>query len=172
MNTYTALLLCLLVFPPSIYDFDITDINGNTIHLSDFNGKKILFVNTATNSSYAQQYGSLEQLYQLYKDSLAIIAIPSNSFGNEPNENDSILNFVQAHYDIHYILASKINVTGDSIAPLYQWLTQSSGNGAFDNPVHSDFYKYLVNREGELIAVSAGMTDPMDTVIQNLIQTQ
>lgn len=172
MNIYASLLTCLLVFSPVIYEYSITDINGNTIHLSGFNGKKILFVNTATNSAYANQYGRLEQLYQLHKDSLVIIALPSNSFGNEPNENDSILSFVQSHYDIHYILASKINVTGDSIAPLYQWLTQSSENGAFDNPVHGDFYKYLVNREGQLIAVSAGMTDPMDSVIQKLIQTQ
>ncbi len=85
---HIKLLICFFIQITSIYSFDVQTINKGTIHLSDYTNKKILLVNIATGSEYANQLQSLEQLYQTYKDSLVVIAFPSNSFGNE-NHSDS-----------------------------------------------------------------------------------
>lgn len=163
-------LTAIIFFTASIYSYQLNDIDGNIISLSAYQGKKILFVNTADSSPLVNQYASLEQLYTKFSDSLVIIAVPSNSFGNEPDSiADSIKSHVQSRYDIHYILASRMNVAGDSITPIYQWLTQKSENGVMNNPVFGDFFKYLVNEQGQLIGVFSPDTDPMDTVIQNSI---
>lgn len=82
---FALLLTPFLISTIYTYTLPAAD-GGNGIHLSDYQDKKILFVNTASNSEYAIQYASLEQLYQRYKDSLVIIAVPSNSFGNEQGE--------------------------------------------------------------------------------------
>lgn len=170
----TILLFSMLLYQSltGIHDYQVTAIDGTVVNLSDFAGKKILFVNTATNSEYVGQYGSLEELYQKYKDSLVIIAVPSNSFGNEPDSNEAIQSFISTNYNVHYIIASKMNVAGDSVAPVYQWLTDITVNQTFQNPVNNDFYKYMVDEQGQIIGAFTESVDPMDTVIQNLIQTQ
>ena len=172
MKILSLLVIAFLGLSYSIYDYQVTGTDGSAINLNDFQGKKILFVNTASNSKYADQYTNLEQLYQKFKDSLVIIAIPSNDFGNEPLDNDSIKSFVMNTYNIHYTLAAKTSVAGDSIAPVYKWLTDISLNHIFNNPVHGDFYKFLVDENGNIIGLFNGSTDPMDINIQNLIQNQ
>lgn len=169
---FISLLLCSLILSPGIYDYQVTGIDGNSINLIDFQGKKILFVNTASNSEYVNQYASLEQLYQKFKDSLVIIATPTNDFGNEPLENDSIKSFVLNNYNIHYLLASKTMVSGDSSTPVYKWLTNSSLNHDYNNPVSGDFYKFLVDRNGNIIGLYNSSVDPMDSLIQSLIVNQ
>ena len=156
----------------SIYDFQVTDIDGNTINFSDFQGKNILIVNTASQSSYVNQYAELEQLYQSYKDSLVIIAIPSNSFGNETGNDSTIKSFVTVNYSIHYWLGSKMEVNGDSISPLYQWLTKRTLNNVMDNPADSDFFKYFIDKQGNLRGVFGTNISPLDSLIQNLIVSQ
>ena len=161
-----ALLVAGLFLLDGIYDYQLTDINGNTINMSDFQGKKILIVNTATNSKYAGQYASLEQLYQTYSDSLVVIAVPSNSFGNEPNSDDSIKTYVMNTYNIHYILTSQLNVVGDSSAPLFQWLE------ANNQSPNNDFCKILISDSGQVIGAFDGSVDPMDPMIQDMIKNQ
>jgi glutathione peroxidase len=156
----------------SIYDYTINDVDGNVINLNAFQGKKLLFVNTASDSKYAAQYASLEHLYQTYKDSLVIIAVPSNDFGNEPLSSDSLKSFVIDHYDIHYILGSKTSVTGTDIIPVYHWLTDVSLNHVYNNSVNGDFYKFLVDETGNIIGLYSGSVDPMDSTLQNQIKNQ
>lgn len=155
----------------TIYDISLPAIDGTTIDLDNYHGKKILFVNTATNSPYVNQYAGLEQLYQRYKDSLVIIACPSNSFGNEPGNDSSINQFVSSAYNIHYLLAKKTIVIGDSSQPLYKWLTQLDKNDVMENPVKTDFYKFLVDENGRLVGAFSGSTDPMSNRVQEAIQT-
>lgn len=172
--TRLSLFLLPLVFlyQSSIYDINITDTYGNPIDLGSFKGKKILFVNTAANSKYADQYNGLEQLYQLYKDSLVIIAFPTNSFGNEAESDETIRDFVTSNYKINYLLASKTDVKGKGISPLFQWLTQASLNGAMDNNVDDDFYKYLVNGDGHLTGAFAGSVEPMSEMLRGVIEAK
>jgi glutathione peroxidase len=163
------------VFVPKSYDttgfynFNLTDIDGNKISLGQFRGKKILFINTATNSSYTSQYASLEKLYQKYKDSLVIIAIPSNSFGNEGGDNATIKDFVKNTYGIHYILAQKTIVAGDNQSPLYGWLTHMEQNNMMSNTIQGDFYKFLVDGSGRLVGAFVSSVDPMSDDMQSVI---
>lgn len=155
-----------------IYDYSINDIDGNTINLDSFQGKKILFVNTASGSKYADQYASLEQLYQAYKDSLVVIAVPSDDFENEPLEGDSLKNYLSGHYDAHYIIASKASVKGSNIMPVYRWLTDVNLNLVYNNSINGDFYKFLVDETGNIIGLYSSSVDPMDSSLQNQIKNQ
>jgi len=152
-----------------IYDYKVKDIHNNEVSLADFRGKKILVVNTASESRYTPQYESLERLYQLYKDSLVIIAFPSNSFAHEPGDYAAIEDFVQSHYQVHFILAQKTNVSGEAAEPLYTWLTQSQKNEVMNCNINDDFYKFLIDGSGRLIGAFAPSVDPMSSAIQNAV---
>lgn len=169
---YTILFSILTFFTsPDIYSFSVPAIGGgSSINFSDFRGKKILIVNTSSNSSFTAQYGRLEQLYQQYKDSLVIIAIPSNDFSHEPGSEPSIQTFVQNAYSIHYLLAGKTGVSGAGQSDLYKWLTTRDENGAMSSTVLYDFQKYLIGSDGHLIGYFTGAMDPMDATIRNAIQ--
>ncbi len=169
-------LLCALVFIPfaftsSIYDFTLSGIDGSAIHLSDFKGRRILIVNIATKSSYSSQLKDLAQLYTLYKDSLVILAFPSNSFGNETGTNSQISDSVQKQISINFLLAGKMEVAGANIHPFYSWLTDQSQNGTMGNPVRGDFQKFLVNAQGTLVGVFAPSVGPLSDEMQNAIKT-
>ena len=165
------LLVALIPFS-SIYTYTIKDLDANEIHLGDFKGKKILLVNTACNSTYSNQFRGLEELYQKYKDSLVIIAFPSNSFGNETGDDAAIKEFISAHYHTHFIIAQKTAITGIGQEPIYQWLTQLGKNGVMDNTIKKDFHKFLIDGAGNLVGSFAPSVDPMSDVIQTAIQTQ
>jgi len=170
MHKLFLFLLPFMAFS-DIYSFSIAGINGGTaIHFNDFRGKKVLIVNTSSNSPFTPQYGRLEQLYQQYKDSLVIIAIPSNDFNQEPGSESAIQSFVQGNYSIHYLLAGKMSVTGAGQSDLFQWLTTGSQNGSMSSTVQYDFQKYLVGTDGHLIGYFTGAMDPMDSTIQKAIQ--
>lgn len=170
---YKLIFLSLFVFgvASSIYDLPLTDYNGQSINLQDFRGKKILFVNTASASDYSGQFASLEQLYETYKDSLVIIAVPSNSFGNDTAAIADIQTMITTQYNSHFLVASKSEVRGDSISPVFQWLTQKQNNGALDVAIRNDFYKFLVDQSGNLVGVYDPTVDPMSQTLQNAIST-
>jgi glutathione peroxidase len=169
---YNLLLsITTLFYLSDIYQFSVPAIGGGTsIHFSDFQGKKILLVNTSSNSLFTPEYGRLEQLYQQYKDSLVIVAIPSNDFNHEPGSEQDIQSFVQSTYSIHYLLAGKTVVTGAGQSGLYKWLTSGSQNGVITSTVQYDFQKYLIGTDGHLIGYFTGAMDPMDSTLQNAIQ--
>jgi glutathione peroxidase len=166
---YKLFFLATAAYLTSIYSFQISDIDNNTINLGDYQGKKILFVNIATGSSKVSQLGQLQQLNQVYGDSLVIIGFPSNSFGHEPRTNSEIKQFCQTQYSISFKLASKASVNGGSIQPVYNWLTHQSENGVLNNDVVTDFQKFLVDKNGSLIGVFSSQVLPMDSTIQNAI---
>jgi len=159
-----------LTFFSTIYNIEIKDVNDKTINLTDFMGKKILFVNIATNSPKVTQLASLESLRSQFPDSLVIIALPSNSFGNESRSNSEISSFCQSNYDVHFLLASKNSVSGASIQPIYHWLTVQNENGVMSQSVSGDFQKYLVDEAGNLVGVFAPSIDPMDTKLIEAIR--
>lgn len=168
-------ILCLIAFgafAPSIYSYQVSANDGSVIDLAAFKGKKILIVNTASNSKYSSQYGDLEQLYQKFKDSLVIIAVPSNSFGNEPLSDTGILTWVNETYNPHYLLASKISVNGVDQSQLYAWLSNDSLNGVMSNGVLGDFHKFLVDGSGNLIGAFIGSVSPLDSGLINVISNQ
>ncbi len=169
MIKISAILLGLFCTSVSIYSISVNDIDGTVINLSVYEGKKILIVNTATQSRHVGQLAMLEQLHQLYGDSLVIIAIPSNSFGKEPLDNNAIKSFVQSQFNIHFILAAKSNVIGTEKPAIYNWLTEQSQNGTMNNTMYGDFQKFLIDKDGKLMGVFAPIISPMDISIQQAI---
>ena len=138
----------------SIYSIQLDSIAGtNKILLSAFAGKKILIVNTASQDTSASQYAELLLLKQRFGDTLAIIAIPTNSFGTETNNNSTIASFYAQSGSIQFPVAAKASVTGADIHPLYAWLTQQSQNGVTNATVGYAFKKYLINESGQLVGI-------------------
>ena len=147
----------------SIYDFKVAGLEGNTIDLAAFKGKKILVVNTASQCGLTPQYAELEQLHKKYGDKLVVIGFPANNFGGqEPGSNDEIKEFCSRNYGVSFPMAAKVSVTGDDIHPLFQYLTSEAEKLGTEAPVIKwNFTKFLVNEEGKLVKVFSHRVTPM-----------
>lgn len=149
-----------------IYDFKINTLDGNEISLSQFKGKKLLIVNTASKCGFTSQYKDLEKLYQKYKEKLVIIGFPANDFRNqEPGTNDEIAEFCDRNYGVSFPMSEKISVKGKNQHPIYKWLTTKTLNKFEDSEVKWNFQKYLIDENGNLIAVFNSATKPFSTKI-------
>lgn len=139
---------------PTIYDFNMKDITGQDVSLSDYKGKTVLIVNVASKCGLTPQYKSLQALYNQYEDKgLVILGFPANNFlSQESGTNEEIQEFCELNYGVTFPMFSKISVKGKDIHPLYQYLTQKSKNGLLDAPVTWNFQKFLINKEGKLVA--------------------
>jgi glutathione peroxidase len=158
---HAILLSLFLVIGSSIYEYSVDGLTGGKIDFADFEGKKILIVNTASKCGMTPQYAQLEELYQEYNDRLVIIGFPANNFGNqEPGTNDDIAEFCELNYGVSFPMAAKISVKGEDIHPLYKWLTTKSYNNFADSEVTWNFQKYLIDEKGNLIAVFPPRTLP------------
>jgi glutathione peroxidase len=170
---------CMFFFSPAdgsggnqqaIYDFKVPGLLGDTIDFSEFRGKKILIVNTASKCGYTPQYAELEDLYKANKDKLVIVGFPANNFGaQEPGTNEEIAEFCQRNYGVSFPMAAKISVKGDDMAPIYRWLTSKSSNHYRDSEVKWNFQKYLIDEHGKLVAVFPPALTPDSREIREAI---
>lgn len=160
---------CLLFHFTGVYEFTIKDINNNDLPLSSFKGKKILIVNIATESKYSDQLKSLDSLALKYEDSLVIVACPSNSFGHENKSDPEILDYINNNQTVHFLISEKMNLSTDTMEPLFDWLTHASKNGALDCMLNGDFYKFLIDSSGNLIGIFAPSVDPMSDELQSAL---
>lgn len=152
--------------PASIYDFSITTLEGEHIALSDYKGKKMLLVNTASKCGYTPQYKDLEALYEKYGDQLVVIGFPANNFmDQEPGSNEEIATFCERNYGVSFPMSEKISVKGKNQAPIYQWLTSKQYNGVKDSKVKWNFQKYLIDENGKLLEVFKSSVNPMSDEI-------
>ena len=148
--------------PSSVYDFSLTGIDGKEINLNAFNGKKILFVNVASKCGFTSQYEGLQKLYEQNRENLVIIGLPCNQFmRQEPGSSEEIQAFCTKNYGVTFPITEKVNVKGDKIHPLYNWLTRKELNGVEDSKVKWNFQKYLINEEGNLIQVFGSKVKPL-----------
>jgi glutathione peroxidase len=162
----------------SIYDFKVAGLDGSDIDFSQFKGKKIMIVNTASMCGNTPQYKDLEALYEKYKDKLVIVGCPANNFGaQEPGTNDEIKQFCTKEYSVTFPMTEKMSVKGDDIHPLYKWLVDQSKEMAksvptdnsrdlvwrkfLSDPVIWNFTKFLLDEKGNLIAVFHNKVSPM-----------
>ena len=164
MKTLLSILLMATVLTTnaqSIHNFTVKSIDGKTLNLASFKGKKILIVNTASKCGYTPQYEGLEKVYEQYKDKLVILGFPCNQFGGqEPGTNEEIVAFCKKNYGVSFPLADKIDVKGDNIAPIYQWLTMKSKNGILDASIGWNFNKFLIDENGKMMAYFPSNTKP------------
>jgi len=181
-----AMILSATLTGSSIYDFKVPGLSGGTINFSDFKGKKIMVVNTASMCGNTPQYADLEKLYEKYKDKLVIVGFPANNFGaQEPGTNAEIKQFCTKNYGVTFPMAEKVSVRGDDIDPLFKWLVEQSNELAkkvptdnskdivwrkfLQDPVVWNFTKFLVDENGNLIAVFHNKVNPMsDEVLKYL----
>jgi glutathione peroxidase len=156
--------------PESIYDFQVTSINGGIIDFSGFKGMKILIVNTASLCGFTPQYAELEELYLKHKGKLMVVGFPSNSFMfQEPASNKKIETFCKTKYDITFPLAAKCAVKGFNKAPIYHWLTNKKYNQLTDISVKWNFQKYLIDETGKLSHIFSHTMSPLSPEIEHAI---
>src|SRR5450432_256643 len=138
----------------SIYDFKVTGLDGSSIDLSKYKGKKILIVNTASKCGNTPQYETLEKLYESHKDKLVIIGFPANNFAaQEPGTNGEIQEFCKKNYGVSFPMSEKVSVKGDDIAPLFKYLVDEADKMGIKDPIKWNFTKFLIDENGKLIAV-------------------
>ena len=138
----------------SALDFTLNSIDGKPAPLSEYKGKVVLMVNVASYCGYTPQYEGLQALYAKYKDrGLVILGFPANNFGEqEPDTNETIKTFCTRTYHVTFPMYAKISVKGADQAPLYQFLTDKHANPATGGEIQWNFTKFLLDRNGKVIA--------------------
>ena len=168
----------------SIYDFKVKAQNGSEIALSDYKGKVLLIVNTATGCGFTPQYDEIQELYEMHqKDGLEILDFPCNQFAKQaPGSDEEIHDFCTSRYGITFPQFSKVDVNGENAIPLYKYLTENTTFGGFgkgpasltmklvakkmdkdyknNGNVKWNFTKFLINREGNI----AGRFEPSESM--------
>jgi glutathione peroxidase len=171
MIHFNILIQSLLAAVISFYSLSVKNSSGSTVSFANYTGKKILIVNTCIQCADTAQYAKLEQFYQKYKDSVIVIVVPSNSFGNTPMANPAIQNFLQQRYNYHFILTEKMDVKGANIAPLFSWLADEKKNGLARTNVKTNFTKYLIDKDGFIMGNFNKNEDIMGAKIKALIES-
>ena len=161
----------------NVYDFTVKDNTGHEVSLSDYKGKVLLIVNTATRCGFTPQYKDLEPLYQKYHaQGFEILDFPCNQFGQQaPGTIQEIHSFCTANFDIHFPQFDKIDVNGENAHPLYTWLKAQAGGG----DIKWNFTKFLVGRDGKVIkryesrdqiaTIEADMQMEVNPVLSNIM---
>ncbi|MGB5963991.1 MAG: glutathione peroxidase [Sulfurimonadaceae bacterium] len=146
----------------SIYDFNVTTINGKEISMSQYRGKVLLIVNVASACGFTPQYEGLEKLYEEYRDQdFMVLGFPSNQFGEqEPGSDEEIIFFCQGTYDVQFDMFSKIDVNGENTIPLYQYLKNEKSGFLWTESIKWNFTKFLVDRDGNVVERYGSSTKP------------
>ena len=149
------------------YAFSFAGLEGGDIRLSEFTGKPILVVNTASQCGYTPQFTGLQQLYARFHDKgLVVIGVPSNDFGGqEPGTPVEIMKTAHEEYGVHFPLAAKVEVRGANPHPFYRW---AAGERPLETP-RWNFHKYLIGRDGHIAAVFPTAVEPMDARLVNAV---
>lgn len=156
----------------TVHDFALKNIEGQEVKLSTYKGKVALLVNVASKCGYTPQYEGLQAIYTKYQDKgFVILGFPANNFmGQEPGTNEEIKTFCQTKYNVSFPLFAKISVKGDDIHPLYQFLTSKETNPDFGGDITWNFNKFLVDKNGKIIARFATKEKPEGEVITKAIE--
>lgn len=158
--------------PAGPLDFTVKDINGKDANLSQYKGKVVMIVNVASRCGFTPQYEQLEAVYKKYADKgFVILGFPANNFGaQEPGTNEEIETFCKSKFGVKFPMMSKISVLGDDKAPLYKFLTEKPTAGDFAGDIGWNFSKFVVDRNGNLIARYNSKVKPDDKIVTNEIE--
>ncbi len=155
----------------SIHRFNVNDLTGNPVNLSNYRGKVLLIVNTASECGFTPQFEDLEKLYNEFKDEdFEILAFPSNDFGGqEPLDGEAIQEFCELNYNVSFPIFEKSHVKGSRVNKLYEFLSNKRLNGRFNSVPKWNFHKYLIDKNGRLVNYYFTMTNPNSSKIRNAI---
>ena len=142
-------------------DFEAQTITGQTVKLSDYQGKVVLVVNTASKCGFTPQFDGLEKLWKEYEaKGLVILGFPCNQFGGQdPGANEEIASFCQLNYGVSFPMMAKVDVNGAQAHPLYQWLVKEAPGILGTTSIKWNFTKFLNGRQGQVL----GRYAPTDT---------
>jgi glutathione peroxidase len=146
----------------SLYDFTAETIDGQPAPLSDYAGRVLLIVNTASQCGFTRQYAGLEELYRKYRDrGLVVLGFPCNQFGaQEPGDEQEIKNFCSLTYDVDFPMMRKVDVNGPKAHPLYAWLKTAKKGVLGTEGIKWNFTKFLVDRQGRVTGRFAPTVEP------------
>lgn len=169
----TTLLCAAILSAASMYDYTLKSIDGAPTPLSSFKGKVVLLVNVASRCGYTPQYVGLEKLYETYKDQgFVIIGVPANNFmSQEPGTNAEIKTFCKSKYDVTFPMMAKVSVKGGDQNALYQYLTSTEQNPKTGGEIKWNFTKFLVGRDGNVVARFEPAVKPDDPAVTSAIKT-
>jgi glutathione peroxidase len=146
---------------PSIYDFRAVTLAGQDLPLKQFEGQVLLIVNTASACGFTPQYKGLEDLHKALKPrGFSVLGFPCNQFGSqEPGDSGQIESFCASNYSISFPMFEKIDVNGGTAHPLYKFL-KNAKSGLFGSSIKWNFTKFLIDRQGRVVARHAPTTKP------------
>jgi glutathione peroxidase len=156
----------------NVLDFTLNSIDGKPAPLSQYQGKVVLIVNVASRCGFTPQYTGLEKVYEKYKDQgFVILGFPANNFGGqEPGTNEEIKTFCSSKYSVTFPMYAKISVKGADIHPLYQFLTDKQTNPATGGDIKWNFTKFLVGKDGKVIARFESAVTPESPEVTGAIE--
>lgn len=168
--------LLLMLFPAaasagerSAHDFAFVSIEGEPLPLSDFKGKAVLLVNTASRCGFTPQYSDLQAVWERYREAgLVVLGVPSNDFGSqEPGSEAEIKTFCTVNFDVDFPMTEKVQVTGDQAHPFYRWAAEQLG---FAAKPRWNFHKYLIAPDGRLVDWFSTPTSPSSENVTKAIK--
>jgi glutathione peroxidase len=156
----------------NINGIKITDMNGEIVNLSDYNGSVLLIVNVASECGNTPQYSSLEEIYKIYKpEGFEILAFPCNDFGGqEPGTNEEIMAFCSTNYNVTFKLFDKVKILGEDKSELYERLTNNSVTETSD--INWNFEKFIISKNGKIVARFSPKTPPTAEQVTKLIEKE
>ncbi|HQC53128.1 MAG TPA: glutathione peroxidase [Lentisphaeria bacterium] len=156
----------------TVHDFSAKSHDGKDIALADYKGKVLLIVNVASKCGFTAQYEGLQKLYEKYQDQgMVILGFPANDFlGQEPGTNDEIQQFCKLNYGVTFPVFAKISVKGKDIHPIYAYLTSKETNPEFGGAISWNFNKFLIGRDGKVLARFGSRTKPEDKKLVEAIE--
>jgi glutathione peroxidase len=156
----------------SVLDFKMKDIDGKDVNLSKYKGKVLLLVNTASKCGYTPQYEGLEAIYEKYnKNGFYVLGFPANNFGGqEPGKDEEIKEFCESKYKVTFPMFAKISVKGDDQNALYKFLTSKETNPDFAGDITWNFNKFLVDRNGKVVARFSSKETPESEAVTSAIE--
>jgi glutathione peroxidase len=156
----------------SIYNFKMKDIDGKDVKLKKYKGNVLLVVNTASKCGYTPQYEGLQAVFDKYKDKgFYILGFPANNFGEqEPGTAAEIKEFCTSKYKVTFPMFAKISVKGADQDPLYSYLTSKETNPAFAGDITWNFNKFLIDRDGKIVARFTSKDKPESEPVTQAIE--
>jgi glutathione peroxidase len=150
--------------PTSVLDQTVKDIDEKDHDLAQYKGKVVLIVNVASKCGFTKQYAGLQKLYEDKKDGgLVILGFPANNFGSqEPGSNEQIKEFCSSKFSVTFPMMAKVSVKGDDKSPVFKFLTEKPTAGELAGEIKWNFSKFLIGRDGQLIARYESKVAPDD----------
>jgi glutathione peroxidase len=156
----------------TVHDFQVKDLEGHQVSLSNYKGKVLLIVNTASKCGFTPQLEEMEAVYKEFKnEGFEVLAFPSNDFNDqEPLEGAAIRQFCVTKYEAEYPIFDKIHVKGENADPLFKFLSDKKQNGVLSSVPKWNFHKYLVDKNGKVVDYYYSITKPNAEKVKKAIK--